>query len=129
WAVLDLFVDDLLVAVEAEIVLLVGDILFGHAEALLGTGTFPLVPAPFPPAGERVRQVVLVVLVAGQRYCRSWAELLLRQQRGALIIQAPAVGGHLVEPDWVGSATVGAGEQQDRGGDSRLGLEHPAGHL
>src|SRR5690606_7040086 len=65
-AVLDLFVDDLLVAVEAEVVLLFGGILFGHTEALLRTGTFPLVPAPFPPAGERVRHALGVPVLHRQ---------------------------------------------------------------
>ena len=38
-----------------------------------------------------------------------------------------AVGVHVVEPDVVGAAGVGLGEEQDGGGDAGVGLEHAAG--
>jgi hypothetical protein len=58
---------------------------------------------------------------------RVHAELVLGQQRLALVVQAPAVGLHVVEPDVVGAAGVGLGEEQDGGGHAGIGLEHAAG--
>ena len=57
-AVLDLVVDDLLVAVEGEVVALGGDVGLGHAEALLGAGPVALVAVALRPAGEDVGEVV-----------------------------------------------------------------------
>ena len=74
-------------------------------------------------------QVVPGVLSLVQRVARDRAELVLGQQRRSFVVQAPSVGGDLVEPDVVGAAAVGLGEEQDRGGDPGVGLEDPARQL
>ena len=58
---------------------------------------------------------------------RHRAELVLGQQRRALVVERQAVGVHVVEPDVVRAAGVGLGEEQDGGGDAGVGLEHAAG--
>ena len=50
-----------------------------------------------------------------------------RQQRLALVVERPAIGLHVVEPDVVGAAGVGLGEEQDGGGDTGVGPEGAAG--
>src|SRR3546814_20321527 len=55
------------------------------------------------------------------------AELVIGQQRIALVVQRVAVGLHVVEPDMVGAAGVGLREQQDGGGYARVGAEHARG--
>jgi len=57
------------------------------------------------------------------------AELGLGQERGALVVEAVAVGGDLVEPDVVGAARIGLGEEDDGGGDACVRLEDAAGQL
>ena len=123
----DFGVDDFLVAVEREVVALRGEVGPGHAEALRGARVLALGPVALRPAGEDVGQVVLRVVVGGERDLGHGAELFLGQQGRASVIQAPAVGLHVVEPDVIGAAGVGLGEEEDGGGDAGVGLEHAAG--
>ena len=46
----------------------------------------------------------------------------------ALVVEGEAVGPHVVEPDLIGAAVAGFGEDQDRGGNARIGLEDAGGH-
>jgi hypothetical protein len=61
-AVLHLVVHQLLVAVEAEVVALLGDLALGNTEALGGAFPIPLGILPLAPAGQAVGEVVLLVL-------------------------------------------------------------------
>ena len=63
----------------------------------------------------------------GERLLGDGAELFLGEQRRALVVEAPAVGGDVVEPDVVGAAGVGLGEEEDGGGDAGVGFEDAAG--
>ena len=47
---------------------------------------------------------------------------------GALVVQAEAVGLHIVEPHVFRAARAGLGEYQHRRGYPRVGLEHAGGH-
>jgi len=111
WAVLHLFVYQFLVAIEAEVVTLLSDLRLGHAEVLGGAFPLALGILALAPAGQAVGQVVLVVISLGQGLLRGGAELLQRQQRVALVVEAPAVGGHVVEPHLIGTATAGLREK------------------
>ena len=91
--------DQLLVAVEAEVIALLGDLGLGHAEALGGAVPLPLGILALPPAGQAIGQVVLVVVALDQVFLGSGAEFLQRQQRVALVVEAPAVGRHVIKPD------------------------------
>ena len=44
--------------------------------------------------------------------------------RRALVVEREAIGLHVVEPDVVGAAAVGLGEEQDGGGDARIRSKH-----
>jgi hypothetical protein len=55
------------------------------------------------------------------------AEFFLGEQRLALVVERPAIGLHIVEPDVVGTAGVGPGEDKNRGRDACVGLEDAAG--
>ena len=103
-AVLDLVVDDLLVAVEREVVALGDDVGLGDEERLLGAGPVALGRRARCPAGEHVGQVVGL-------------------DRVALVVEGEAVGADVVEPDVVGAAGVGLGEEQDRGRDAGVRAE------
>ncbi len=115
-----------LVAVEAQIVAIGGDVRLRHAEALRGARAFALRLLPLLPARQHVGQVVPGVFLPGERLGRDGAELILGQERLAFVVQAPAVGVHVVEPDVVRAAGVGFGEEQDSRGDTGVGLERPA---
>ena len=106
---LDGFVDDFLVAVEREVVVVGGDVGLWHEEALVGAGAFGFRSAVLPTLKD-VGQVGLVGL---------WA---------ALVVERVAIGLHVVEPDMVGAAGVGFGEEEDGGGDTGIGLEDAGGH-
>ena len=84
------------------------------------------VPSRCVPAGEGVGQVVLGVLVVGQRLGGMAPSLLGGQERGALVVEAATVGPEVVEPDVVGAAGVRLGEQQDGGRHAGVRLEHAA---
>ena len=114
---LDLVVYDLLVPVDAEVVAGGGDISLGHAEGRLGASTVQFRSVALPPASESVGEVVLGSLLVAERPGGK-TEFAGIKQRGALVVKAIAVGLKVIEPDVVGAAGVGPGEQQDRGGDS-----------
>jgi len=65
-AVLDLLVDDLLVAVDRQVVVVGLDVGLRHAEALVGTSALQFCSVALGPASERVGQVVLGVLLIGE---------------------------------------------------------------
>src|SRR4029434_3706611 len=71
----------------------------------------------------------LSMRVSGWPRARRGAELVFGQQRRALVVEAPAIGLDVVEPDLVGAAGVGLGEKENRSGHARLGLEYAAGQL
>ena len=124
---LDCLVYHFLVTVKREVVTLRRDVGLGHAEALCRARSFEFGAVALHPAREHVRQVVLWMLAFGKRGPRHGAELILGQERRALVVEAPAVGVDVVEPDEIGAAGVGLGEQQDRGGHAGVRLEHAAG--
>ena len=77
-------------------------------------------------ASGRARRAVVLGVFGGCEF-GGYAEFLFGQERRALVIEAPAVGVHVVEPDVVGAAGVGLGEEQDRSRNARVGLENAAG--
>ena len=79
------------------------------------------------PAREDVRQVVLRVFVVAERDLGDRAKFFRRQQFRAFVVERHAVGIHVVEPHVVRAAGVGLREQENRGGDARVGLTHSAG--
>ena len=101
---LHLGVDYLFVAVEGEVVALGRDVGFGDAEALGGAEAVALQGGALLPAGQHVGQVVSGVLVRRERGGGGWTEFVLGEERGAFIVQAPAVGGAVIEPHLVGAA-------------------------
>lgn len=102
-------VDNLLVAVQRQVVALGDDVRLGHEERLRGARPLGL-GVPVPPAGERVGQVIVGNGVA-------------------LVVQREAVRLHVVEPDVVGASGVGPGEEQDRGRHPCIGTEHSRGQF
>lgn len=109
--------DDFLVAVEREVVAVGDDLGLGDKEGLVRALAFPLFTLQSPisdpqslPSSQNVWQVGLVGL------------------RGALVVEREAVLFHVVEPDLVGAAGVGLGEEEDGGGDPGVGLEDAGGH-
>jgi len=95
-AVLDRLVLDFFVPIKTEVVALFDDLSFRYAETLGSARTLAFVAGTLLPARRHVGQVVLRVLVIGQRCSRTWPELVVSEQRGALVVQAPAVGGDVV---------------------------------
>ena len=79
------------------------------------------------PAREDVGQIVFRVFVGGERDLGNRAEFFRRQEFRAFVVERQAVGVHVVEPDVVGAAGVGLGEDEDGGGDAGVGFEHAAG--
>ena len=100
--------DDLLVFVDGEVVVVGGDFGFGDEEGLGGAGAGSF-GGEVLEAGEDVGDV-------GGR------------EGGASVVEGEAVGLHVVEPDVVGAAVVGLGEEEDGGGDAGVGLEDAGGH-
>ena len=105
--VLDFLVHDFLVAVDGEIVLVFGDLGLGDEEGLLGAGTAAS-ESGFANVGE----------------CHQGRSFLL----GPFVVEGEAVGLHVVEPDLFGTARIGLGEEEDGGGNTRVGLEDPRRH-
>ena len=66
---------------------------------------------------------LLVLLPLGNGIWQVVAPLAF--QRGALVVQAVAVGLQVVEPDPLGGAAFS--KEQDGGADTGVGLEHAAG--
>ena len=116
-------VHNLLVAVDAEVVASEGDVGPWDAEGLLRASTLEFRAITPLPTGESIRQVVLgVLLFAEPLGCDP--KLVGSEEWGSLVVEAVAVDLEVVEPDVIGAARVGLGEQQDRGGDPSVGLEH-----
>src|SRR5205085_1563242 len=111
---------------DREVIVLRTDVGLRHTEALRGADTFAFSASVLRPACENVRQVVLCVFICGEWRARNRAELVLGKQRRALIVEAPAVGADVVEPDEVGAAGIGFGENENRGRDAGIRLEHAA---
>ena len=101
--------DDFLVAIEREVVIVGDDLGLGYEETWIGAGAGFFFGEVFP-ALEDVGEVGLVGL------------------RGALVVEGEAVLFHVVEPDMIGAAGIGLGEEQDGGGDAGVGLEDAGGH-
>ncbi len=118
-----IFVDHLLIAIQTEVVTVLGDLALGHAEAVCCARAFALCALAIVPAGERIGQVVLCGFVWGEWIGGDGAELLRGEERLAFVVEGPAVGLHVVEPDLVGAAGVGAGEEEDGRGDAGVGAE------
>src|SRR3546814_11327371 len=97
-------------AVDRQVVVVAGDLGLRHQEALLGAGAGGFGVAVLPSL-EDVRQVVFRVLLRRQnRWVHAFAgmtgggaELVIGQQRIALVVQRVAVGLHVVEPEMVGA--------------------------
>ena len=119
--------DDFLVAVQREVIALGHDVGLRHAEALGRPGIPHLRSITLAPSGQEIGEVILGMFLGGELLPRDGAELLRREERGALVIQAPAIGGHIVEPDMVGAARVRLRKEEDRRGDSGVGLEDASG--
>lgn len=113
---LPVLVHHFLIAIQTQIVPLRHKIILRHTEALGRARAISLCAVALQPAGKHIGQVVLSVLVGAQ--CGLWdcPELVGGEQRGTLVVEAPAVGVDVVEPDVVGAAGVGPGEQKDGGG-------------
>ena len=71
-------------------------------------------------------QVVLLVLAFVEGFLEIGPELRQRQQRIALVVEALAVGRHVIKPDEICAATAAFGEQQDRRAPIGIGAQHPA---
>ena len=121
------FVQHFLVAVEGEVVSLDSDFGLGHAKALGAARAFPFAAGSLYPALQHIRQVVSGVFVDAQGGLWGRAEFGFVQQGLAFVVQAPAVGLHVVEPDLIGAAGVGFGEEQNRRRDSGIGFEAAGG--
>ena len=98
----------LFVLVDGQVVAVVRNLLPGHKETLLGA-----VAAGF------LLQVVEAVDDVGD---------VVVGHLGALVVQAEAVGLHVVEPHVFRAARAGLGEHQHRRGHPGVGLEHAGGH-
>jgi hypothetical protein len=89
------------------------------------------------PAAEDIGEVVFGVVFRREFGASSFAkategwgrcpQFFGREEFGAFVVEGLAVGLDVVEPDVVGAAGVGLGEEQDGGGDAGLGLEDAAG--
>jgi len=60
-----------------------------------------------------------------QGFLRSRPKFLQRQQRIALVVEAPAIRSHVIKPDVVCAATASLGEEQDRCAHTGIGAEPP----
>lgn len=121
-SVRDFFVDDFLVAVEREVIALGGDVGFGDEEALRGAFAralrgFNIREFRFQrtPAGKDVGEVVFGVIFEGEGGLGDGAELFRWEEFGAFVVEGQAVGVHVVEPNVVGAAGVGFGEEEALG--------------
>lgn len=101
-------VGDFLVFVDGKVVGVGGDVGFGHEEALGGAGAVGLGVQ----VGEALKDVRDVVLL-------DWI---------TFVVEGESVGAHIVEPDLVGAAGGGFGEDEDGGGDAGVRLEDAGGH-
>src|SRR4051812_2803202 len=102
-----LLVNDLLVAVDAEVVAVGHDVGLRHAEALLRTCPTEFGAGALLPVRQYVGQVVLGMLVLGERLRRGSAQLRSGQQLGPPVIQAVAVGVEVVVPNAVRPTAIG----------------------
>lgn len=124
--------DDIFVPVQREVVALRGDIGLRHGEALGGAvgecgGILSIFTIPLSPFFQNLGQVVFRVFPGVERGGGNGAEFFVGQERRAFVIEAPAIGFEIVEEDVIGAAGVGFCEDEDGGGDARVGLEDAAG--
>lgn len=47
---------------------------------------------------------------SGKRDSRRWTEFVIGQERCAFVVEAPAIGIHIVKPHVIGAAGVGFGK-------------------
>lgn len=123
----DLLVDHLLVAVDGEVVALGDDVRLRKGEAPGRAGTLRFLAGAPGPASEDVGEVVLRVAGGGERLRGNGVELLVGEERGPLVVERPAVGVAVVEPDVVGAAGVRLRAEEDGGRDTGVRLEDAAG--
>ena len=117
---------DFAIAVEAEVVTGGGDLCLRNNKAAVGARVFLLGAVTLLPAGQCIGEVVQLRLFLRQICPR--ADLVLRHQQLALIVEAEPIGVQVVEPDTFRAAGVCPLEQQDRGGHPRRrgGRHRPA---
>ena len=81
------FEDDFLVAVHGEVIVGLGDLLFGYGEGVIRAGTLTLVGGAGVPAGDNVREVVELQLLFGEGdgrgVCLLYTSPSPRDQRGS----------------------------------------------
>ena len=107
--VVDGFVFDFFVAVQGEVVVVFYEVGFWDEETLVAAFAFLFSFEVLPPFKE-VGEVRFFGL------------------RAAFVVEGEAIGLHVVEPDVVGAAGVGFGEEEDGGGDAGVGLKDAGGH-
>lgn len=81
------------------------------------------------PTGRARREVVAKVLVVGKGERTTDGPNVLGQQRSPLVVETPPIRLDVVEPHVVRAARVGAGEEEDGGGDTGIRAERPRGKL
>ena len=123
--VFDPFVDDLFVSIEGKVEAVGGDVGERNAEALRSAGAVVFGAVALGPASDDVGKVVLRVFRFREH--RPAAEFFFREERLAFVIERPAVGFHVVEPDVIRSAGVGFGEEENGGRHAGVGLEDAGG--
>jgi len=84
-------------------------------------------PVPLLPAHQHVGQIVLVVLGLAEFRLGRRPLLVLRQERLALVVEREPVRLHAIEPDEIGSADAGLGEDEDGGRNAGVGAEDARG--
>ena len=98
------------VLVEAEVIVVVDDLLLGNQEALLGA-LAALLGFKVRPPRQDVRDVVVLLVDV------------------APVVERETVALHVVQPHVIGSAGVGLREDQYSGAHPGIGLEHAARHV
>ena len=120
-----LLVLDLLVAVEREVIAAVAAMsAFGTQKLCAVRGRSRSAPSRSSQRVSMSGRLFFACSVSLSSACGRRPELLVGQQRLALVVERQAVGLHVVEPDVIGAADAGLGEHQDRGRDAGIGPEH-----
>src|SRR5437870_136897 len=108
-----LFMYNLFIAVEAEVVALPCDIGPRHAKALCRPQALAFGAVALVPTRKDVRQIVLRVILGAEHSLRDGAKPGVTQQWCASVVERPAVCFHVIKPNMVRAAGVGLGEQQN----------------
>ena len=120
---------DFFVPVHGQFVVGGTDIIYAHGEALFRAGPARFRGGSITEPSQQVREIVLRQLFISQldrsgilklvfssnRLVGCRAQQVLGKQRGAFVVEASAVGKHVIKPYLIGTTGIGLRETQDRG--------------